>query len=150
MKNKRFIYIFIAILLIIAAIIIIREESLEKKILPKTNSNQTEKADLIVVDSPQPNTTVKNTFTISGRARGTWYFEAVFPIVVLDSSGKEIGNAQARATDDWMTENFVPFTAELKLTSPYSGKATLVLKKDNPSGEAERDDALKVPIMIVL
>lgn len=44
-----------------------------------------------------------------------------------------------------MTEEFVPFTATLRFTSP-GGHGTLILRKDNPSGLPEHDDALVIPV----
>jgi hypothetical protein len=95
--------------------------------------------------------TISNPVKLSGKARGTWYFEASFPIDVVDWDGRIIGQGVAQANGDWMTEDFVPFTASIKFenaTSTYSKKATLVLKKDNPSGDRERDASLEVPVVL--
>src|SRR4030042_4184450 len=54
--------------------------------------------------------------------------------------------AVAQAKSDWMTENFVPFKAELIFSAPPTEKGTLVLEKDNPSGLPENEDELIVPI----
>jgi len=45
-----------------------------------------------------------------------------------------------------MTEDFVNFTAELDFAIPDTPRGTLVLEKDNPSGLAENDDSLYIPI----
>jgi len=103
--------------------------------------------DNIVVSTPLPGSTVGSEFTVSGNARGTWYFEASFPVKVLGANGQELVQLPAQATEDWMTENFVPFS--VKVTVPnYSGAATLVLHKDNPSGEAKFDASVSIPIVI--
>jgi len=49
-----------------------------------------------------------------------------------------------------MTEEFVPFEAVLKFDNnkALGSKGTLVLKKDNPSGLPENEDAMKVPVLI--
>src|ERR1700733_11618722 len=44
-------------------------------------------AGLIEVDQPFPNTKVASPLTISGKARGSWYFEATAPVELEDSSG---------------------------------------------------------------
>jgi hypothetical protein len=49
-----------------------------------------------------------------------------------------------------MTEDFVPFKATLNFTvdkNIYSRNGALILKKDNPSGLPEYDDALEIPIV---
>lgn len=105
-------------------------------------------ADLIRVELPFPGAVTGKEFAITGEARGTWYFEASFPIDVLDGEGNVIATGHAEAQGDWMTENFVPFKAEIKIPDTFTGPATLVLKNDNPSGEPERDRAASFPITI--
>ncbi len=102
--------------------------------------------DMLHVTAPKPNDIVKSPLMIKGEARGTWYFEASFPVVLLDDNGKEIAQYHAQAQGDWMTENFVPFTALLAFQAPLTDKGTLVLKKDNPSGLPEHDASVKIPI----
>ncbi len=46
-----------------------------------------------------------------------------------------------------MTDAFVPFTATLTYPAqPAGSTGTLVLKKDNPSGEPVNDMSLTIPI----
>jgi len=113
----------------------------------------TTKDDLIVLYSPEENETVSSPLEIEGDARGTWYFEASFPIVLTDWDGKIIAQGIAQAQDEWMTEDFVPFEAELEFESPYNEgdpefmrRGSLILQKDNPSGLPENDDALEITV----
>src|ERR1051326_7453382 len=53
--------------------------------------------DLIVVDAPLPNTLISSPTTVTGKASGAWYFEAVFPVELLNSSGAVIAQGQAHA-----------------------------------------------------
>ena len=73
---------------------------------------------------------------IEGRAKGDWFFEASFPIKLLDSvSGKELAVTMAQAQSDWMTADFVPFKAVINLSFlPENNEGILVFQKDNPSG----------------
>ncbi|MDQ5948887.1 MAG: hypothetical protein QG589_12 [Patescibacteria group bacterium] len=105
-------------------------------------------ADLIVVELPFPGAVTGKTFSVIGKARGTWFFEASFPVVVLDKDGKVIATSIARAKKDWMTNDFVPFEADFKVPDDYMGPATIVLKKDNPSGMADKDASISFPITI--
>jgi hypothetical protein len=104
------------------------------------------KQNLIRIDNPRPGTKVESPLKVSGQARGYWFFEASFPVSLVDANGDEIGVGIAQAKGDWMTEQFVPFTATLKFTKPTTKYGTLVLKKDNPSGMPENDDQLRVPV----
>lgn len=109
--------------------------------------NVLEKADLIRLTSVQPNDVITSPVTITGEARGYWYFEASFPIVLTDWDGLIIAEGFATAEEPWMTENFVPFTSTLEFTAPtlYTN-GTLILHRANPSGLPENDDALEIPI----
>jgi len=66
---------------------------------------------------------------------------------IIDANGKELANGIARTEDNWMTENFVDFSATLTFVKPTTTKGTLLLKKDNPSGLAENEKTLEVPII---
>jgi hypothetical protein len=104
------------------------------------------KANLIWVDTPKPNGTIINPITVNGEARGSWYFEASFPIKVLDANGKLLGLAAAQAQEDWMTDNYVNFMASINYSNPTTATGTLVLEKDNPSGLPQNADELRIPI----
>ncbi|MCX6792930.1 MAG: hypothetical protein NTY12_02800 [Candidatus Falkowbacteria bacterium] len=186
MKNKNFIFAYIVILLLIAAVVIYRDQLLkdfpiknrpiEKLpnsfneciatglpvqetypricVLPNGQSfsedigNELEKIDLIRVDSPRPNSNIKNPIVITGKARGLWFFEASFPVSLVDENNLEVTSSTAQAQGNWMTEEFVDFTANLIIPNSFSGKATLILKKDNPSGDSSKDDELIIPVNI--
>jgi hypothetical protein len=107
------------------------------------------KADMIVLASPAPLASIGSPVTLTGKARGMWFFEASFPVVVVNWDGLIIGEGIATADGEWMTEEFVPFTATVSFTvdpAAYSNRGALILKRDNPSGLKEHDDALEVPV----
>jgi hypothetical protein len=107
-----------------------------------------QKVDLIVLVSPLPGEKIASPLTLTGSARGYWYFEASFPVELRDSTGALVAGVAAQAQSEWMTEEFVPFKAELLFpTQPPGGTGTLHFKRDNPSGDPERDDELVVPIL---
>src|SRR3989344_9586246 len=101
----------------------------------------------VVVTSPKPDAVVGDTFVVSGQAPGTWYFEASFPIKIVDKDNNFIGQGIAQAQGEWMTTDQVTFTATVTV-SGYSGPAEIVLMRDNPSGMPENDDSVSVPILI--
>ncbi len=111
--------------------------------------NALEKVDLVQATSPLPNTTISSPLVVSGEARGFWYFEASFPIEVLDAGGGVIGQGYAQAQGEWMTEEFVPFESiPITFTAqPTGSMGKVILKKDNPSGLPENDDQLEIPVM---
>lgn len=103
------------------------------------------------VSSPLPNAKVGRTFTVIGEARGSWYFEGVFPIEVAGEgimAGRlVVAHAQANALRDWTTSDWVPFAASVAVAN-YTGRATIAFLKDNPSGLPENDDSVEFPIVI--
>lgn len=103
-------------------------------------------SDLIKVSSPLANASVGSPLKVTGTARGTWYFEASFPVKLLDSNGKELAAVPAQAKGDWMTTDFVPFEATLTFAKPTTSTGTLVLHKDNPSGDPAKDDSISIPV----
>lgn len=116
-----------------------------------TASSTSDLSDLVVVTSPKPGATIgTSTLTVTGKARGSFYFEASFPVYLTDWDGRIIAQGHAQAQGDWMTQDFVPFTATLTYTKPVGGaeavRGTLILRNDNPSGDPARDKALEVPV----
>jgi hypothetical protein len=107
------------------------------------------KSDLITVAIPRPGESIASPLTLMGSARGTWFFEGSFPVTVVDWNGLIIGEGIATANGEWMTEDFVPFSAIVNFTvptdTPYR-RGTIILQKDNPSGLPEHDNALEIPV----
>jgi hypothetical protein len=86
--------------------------------------------------------------TITGQAQGSWFFEASFPVILKDASGKIVAQGAAQTKSNWMTENFVPFTITLTFTNQTNKTTgTLTLKKDNPSGLPQNDASYNIPIV---
>lgn len=110
--------------------------------------NELEKRDLIRLQNIRPGDVIESPVKIMGEARGPWFFEASFPVYVINWDGLIIGEGIATAEGDWMTEEFVPFSTEITFEKPdlYPERGTLILQKDNPSGLPEHDDALEIPI----
>jgi len=107
--------------------------------------------DVIRLDSPLPGDVITPPLTIRGEARGVWFFEGDFPVVLTDWNGLIIAEHYATAQGAWMTEDFVPFEAVLEFPVPedigeFSNRGSLILQKDNPSGLPEHDDALEITI----
>lgn len=113
-----------------------------------TTGERAQKPDRISVDTPRIGDAIASPVNISGKARGNWYFEASFPVEVLDSQGSVIAQAPAQAQGEWMTAEFVPFYLQLAFPPQPSGSSgSIVLRKDNPSGLPENDEELVIPIV---
>lgn len=105
-------------------------------------------ADIIKIKKPLPDESISSPLLIEGEARGNWYFEANFPVKLLDGEGHEIAAGIVQAQGDWMTEAFVPFYDIIQFAVATSTNGTLVFIKDNPSGLPENSDELRIPVKI--
>jgi len=117
------------------------------RVPPECDFASCPKENLILVETPKANEMISSPLIVGGKARGFWFFEATFPIKLFDENGELLASAIAQAQSDWMTEDFVPFSAELKFGHPKTERGTLVLEKDNPSGLPESADELRIPVM---
>jgi hypothetical protein len=118
---------------------------------------------MIRLTEPVEGAKVTSPLTVRGMARGTWFFEASFPLVLTDWDGKIIAQSYAQFTPDtnnpestWMTEEFIPFEGTITFENPsfpntdashFSHRGTLILQKDNPSGLPELDDAREITVI---
>jgi len=102
--------------------------------------------DLVRLETPRPNDRIASPLLIKGEARGNWYFEASFPVELLDAGGNRLAIAPAQAKGEWMTTEYVPFEVELQFTTATTTTGTLILHKDNPSGLPEHDDSFRIPV----
>lgn len=124
---------------------VVIEEILEEEVEETTP----EYTDMISVTTPQPNDIIESPLTISGEARGWWYFEATFPVELKTESGEVLASWYAEAQSDWMSESFVPFEAEVSFTFPEGESPTrgvLILHRSNASGLPEHDASIEIPV----
>ncbi len=103
--------------------------------------------DKVVLAQPLPGATVASPLKVSGKARGPWFFEASFPIILKNQNGVVIAQGIAQAQGEWMTTDFVDFETTLTFTKPPAGQTgTLILQRDNPSGLPENDDSRQITV----
>jgi hypothetical protein len=107
--------------------------------------------DLIRTVNIEAGDSVSSPLVITGEARGYWFFEASFPVTIVDWDGKIIAEHFATAEGEWMTEEFVPFTATIVFETPEQvtpvNRGAIILRRDNPSDLPENDAALEIPIV---
>ena len=109
-------------------------------------TNDLNKSNLILVNSPLPNALIKSPLTITGEAKGQWFFEATFPVTLVDDNDQELARTFAEASGDWMTENFVKFESQFSFLPPKTPTGKIILEKANPSGLAEQNDSISIPV----
>ena len=103
-------------------------------------------SDQIIVSTPLPDQLITSPLIITGKARGTWFFEATFPVSLLDSNGNVLALHYAATEEEWMTEDFISFTATIEFEDPETATGFLMLDKNNPSDIREYDAQLVIPV----
>lgn len=89
---------------------------------------------------------MRSPLQLAGEARGPWFFEASFPVTLLDANGDVLAQSPAQARGEWMTEEFVPFAAQLTFPPPTTPTGTLVLTKNNPTGLPEHAAEVRLAV----
>lgn len=103
--------------------------------------------DEMILEDPYPGKIISSPLFITGRARGSWFFEASAPIMLTNWDGLIIAEGTIHTTEDWMTTEFVPFEGTLTFETPsYGDIGSLILQNDNPSGLPTYDKAIEIPI----
>jgi len=147
--GKREVFILIALVVVgglLPVLFFISNKNNQLNLAPVTNDY----SDLIKIENLKNNQAIKSSFVLNGQARGSWYFEASFPVKVVDLQENIICETFAIAKDNWMTESFVPFEAILNFEiAKNSFPAILILKKDNPSGLSENDKEIRIPVILI-
>jgi len=102
----------------------------------------------LTVVSPRAGDVVSSPLTIAGQVTGGgWFFEASFPVQVLDGDGTVLGATSAKAQGDWMSTSSIPFAVAMKFTAPHHATGTVVLWKDNPSGLQKNNASFTIPVV---
>lgn len=112
--------------------------------LPKPATSSQES--FVVVTSVLPNQIIESPLTITGKARGFWYFEGSFPLELVDASGKQISLKPVMAKGEWMTSEYVPFDMQFTFPDTNATSGVLIFHKDNAQGGVEKDDAVRIPV----
>jgi hypothetical protein len=152
MKKRITIFLIILIIGVLASCFLLKKIEESNNYINETNlsisiEDSINYKDLVILNSPLKEERISSPLIIRGKARGTWFFEASFPVILTDWDGLIIAEGFATAKENWMTEDFVEFEGYLNFEKPSYGKrGSLILKKDNPSGLPEHDDALEITI----
>jgi hypothetical protein len=103
----------------------------------------------VIVTAPKPHQEVCSPLNVKGKAKSPWFFEAVFPIRLVDAKCQELASGKANAIGDWTSGDFVPFEGKLEFTVTKPTKATLILQNDNPSGLPENSRRKEIPVILL-
>lgn len=103
--------------------------------------------DSIHVEQPKPGQVIESPLTVTGAARGSWYFEGDFTVKLLTSDGRQLGTGILSAQSNWMSTDSVRF--EGQVTFDRTGvvkRGRLLFESANPSGRPEHQKSAIVPV----
>lgn len=136
--TNKIIFILIILIILIFAFNFYQRYLTLKKIKDAEN--------LIVIEYPKPYEKVENPLLIRGKARGYFFFEATFPIKIVDENGNVLKRDFIETKENWMTENFVSFEKYIKVDFGNVKRGFIILEKANPSGLKENQFELSIPV----
>lgn len=150
---KKFLIIFLAIIILVGTFILLRDNPSSS--IPSSNNGNGGQIGtttppgqntMIRVITPEPNALIASPLRVTGEARGPWYFEASFPVKIVDANGKILGERYAEAQGEWMTTEFVPFRGTIIFSTSTTATGYVIFEKDNPSGLPENAAEFRVPV----
>jgi hypothetical protein len=101
----------------------------------------------LVIYEPNQTEVISSPVTIMGHVTGGgWFFEATFPVKIIDADGTILGQGPAQARGEWTSTGTVPFAATIPFTAPHSATGMIVFSKDNPSGLPQNNESFSVPV----
>ncbi len=112
----------------------------------QTFTEDTNPAPEVTFDTPQYGDLVSSPMKISGKARGTWFFEATMPAVLKDDQGNILTQGPMHADGDWQTTDFVNFSGTMTFDPGAAPYGVLIISKDNPSGDPANDSSVAIPV----
>jgi len=101
----------------------------------------------LTVESIKPQDLVAKRFVVSGEAYSAWFEEGKMPAEVVDPKGNELWIGYAITNGDWTTDATIPFSMQVDV-GHYAGPATVVIHRDNPSGDPAYDKSISIPIIV--
>ena len=102
----------------------------------------------IHLSTPLPNIATIAPIRVTGEARGSWYTNQLFSVILKDYKGNVIASTQAAAVGNWLTEKFIPFETTVTFTTQPSGsRGTLVLGSNAPAGSPTAGMRVEIPVI---
>jgi len=102
----------------------------------------------ILITSPIKDAEISSPLSIAGRARGKWFFEGIFPVILEDSYGNRIAEGHVSAQGDWMTKDFVTFIGDLEFSNYIKGsEGKLIFKSDTTAFPEENGEIYILPVI---
>lgn len=90
---------------------------------------------------------LQNNYIVRGQAKPTWFYQTVALGHVVESSGREIGAFQIKASSNTKTDTFVPFMGLITFSTPQTPTGYVIFEKANPTNDPKKVSKLYIPIV---
>ncbi len=102
----------------------------------------------LLVFQPQAQQKILPPLTITGQARGYWFYNNEFPVIVYDSTDTAIAYGVAKTTADTNTKEFLPFTAVIEEYTflPAKKRGYILFQRSTGDIQQGRQNTARVPI----
>ena len=95
----------------------------------------------LILETPSDTNNVICPINIKG-----WFFEATFPIQLIDENNEIVENTQATADGEWTADGFVEFSAKVYCQVSDLSGYKLKFMADNAAGVLELDDSIIIEL----
>lgn len=113
-----------------------------------SENNRRPIAELIQLEQMSMNDTITSPAVIKGNARGMWFDEGRFPVILKDKNHRTLSKTAAVATDNWLTSGLVPFEFQVSFKNSYSGQAYLLFMQANASDRSSLNRGYILPVIL--
>lgn len=79
---------------------------------------QSKEKPAIVLKNLKEGDYISSPLVIKGEAKGTWFSEGSFSVILTDGDGLIISETQTTVNSNWLTDDYVNFEAYLEFESP--------------------------------
>lgn len=100
----------------------------------------------LILDNLKNNDLINSPLSISGKVDSNWFFEASFPVKILDNNRNIIKETTATTKEDWTKDGQISFNVNVEFDPKDFISGFMILRNDNPSGLKENIKSLEVPI----
>ncbi len=102
----------------------------------------------VLISTPESNQLISSPLLVKGKISRTWFFEGQLVLQLIDEDNNSLATGVAVADGDWLNEELVEYVGLLEYNPETIEVESgfLAISKDNPSGLAENQGRIIMPL----
>lgn len=102
----------------------------------------------VLISTPESNQLISSPLLVKGKISRTWFFEGQLVLQLIDEDNNSLATGVAVADGDWLNEELVEYVGLLEYDPETIEVESgfLAISKDNPSGLAENQGRIIMPL----